>query len=185
MEEVIRVSTPFKEEESIKLKAGDIVCITGKIYTARDAAHARMTAMIKNGIELPFSIEDQIIYYTGPCPSKPGEVIGSAGPTTSGRMDAYTPDLLEAGLRGMIGKGERSENVIMSMMKHKAVYFAITGGTGALTSRRIKKCEDIAFPELGTESIKELWVEDLKCVVAIDAYGNDLYKSGRKKFERR
>ncbi len=181
---MVFLKTPLEEEDVEKLKAGDVVGITGRIYTARDAAHARMAEMIADNKELPFDIRGQIIYYTGPCPPKPGQVTGSAGPTTSSRMDLWTPMLLELGLKGMVGKGERGRDVIVSMIKNKAVYFAATGGAGALISKRIKSSRVIAFPELGTESIREMWVEDLPCIVAIDSEGNDIYDIERKKFKR-
>jgi fumarate hydratase subunit beta len=181
---MIFLRTPLAEEDVKKLKAGDMVSLTGRIFTARDAAHARMAEMIDNNENLPFELCGQIIYYTGPCPPKPGQVTGSAGPTTSGRMDLWTPLLLELGLKGMIGKGERSSEVIASIIKNRAVYFAVTGGAGALISKSIKESRVIAFPELGTESIKELWVEGLPCIVAIDSAGNDIYDIERKKYER-
>ena len=181
---MIDIELPLDDNTIRGLKAGDAVSITGRLYTARDAAHKLMVEIISSGRPLPFDIRGQTIYYTGPCPSGPGRVTGSAGPTTSGRMDVYTPMLLDAGLKGMIGKGKRSPQVKASMIKNNAVYFAVTGGAGALIARCIKECRDIAFSELGTEAIKELYVKDLPCIVATDSYGNDLYETEIKKYER-
>lgn len=171
-----RISTPLSEECAKELKAGDIVSITGVIYSARDAAHKRMTETLAKGGELPFDIKDATIYYLGPSPAREGQVIGSAGPTTSGRMDAYTPQLLQLGLRGMIGKGKRSSEVIETMKKTGAVYFAAVGGAGALLSKHITKCEVIAYEDLGTEAIHKLYVEDFPAIVVIDCEGNNLYE---------
>jgi fumarate hydratase subunit beta len=179
------IASPLKEEDVEKLKAGDFVRITGKMYTARDAAHARLALMKREGRKLPLELDGQVIYYTGPCPAKPGAVIGPAGPTTSGRMDSYTPMLLDMGLKGMIGKGNRSREVVESMKRNRAVYFIAIGGLGALLSKKIKKVKDIAFEDLGTEAIKEIWVEDFPCIVAIDADGNNMYDTERKKYKRR
>ena len=176
MAEKIRIQTPLTEEQSRKLKAGDSVLITGTIYSARDAAHKAMTEALARGEKLPIDWHDQIVYYLGPSPAKPGDPIGSAGPTTSGRMDAYTPQLLELGLRGMIGKGKRSAEVIETMKKTKAVYFAAVGGAGALLSKHITKSEVIAYDDLGTEAIHKLYVEDFPAIVVIDCKGNSLYK---------
>lgn len=181
---MIKIMLPLDDSIIKELKAGDQVSVTGRLYTARDAAHRIMSQIISSGGQLPFDIRGQTIYYTGPCPPWHGKVTGSAGPTTSGRMDVYTPMLLEGGLKGMIGKGKRSKEVKASMIKNTAVYFAVTGGAGALIARCIKECRDIAFSELGTEAIKEMYVEDLPCVVATDAYGNDLYETEIKKYER-
>ena len=170
------ITTPLTEEVAKTLSAGDIVSITGVIYSARDAAHKRMTETLAAGGSLPFPIQDAVIYYLGPSPAREGQVIGSAGPTTSGRMDAYTPQLLEKGLRGMIGKGKRSAEVIESMKKTKAVYFAAVGGAGALLSKHITKCEVIAYDDLGTEAIHKLYVEDFPAIVVIDCEGNNLYE---------
>ncbi len=159
------------------LKAGDCVYITGTIYTARDAAHKRMYEAIKNGENIPFELKNNIIYYLGPSPAREGQVIGSAGPTTSSRMDKYTPLLLEHGLKGMIGKGKRSDNVIESMYKNNAVYFAAIGGAGALLSKCIKKAEVIAYDDLGTEAIRKLEVENLPAIVVIDNKKNNMYES--------
>ena len=170
------ITAPLTEEVTTNLTAGDIVSITGVIYSARDAAHKRMTETLAAGGALPFDIKDAVIYYLGPSPAREGQVIGSAGPTTSGRMDAYTPQLLELGLRGMIGKGKRSAEVIETMKKTKAVYFAAVGGAGALLSKHITKSEVIAYDDLGTEAIHKLYVEDFPAIVVIDCKGNSLYK---------
>ncbi len=167
----------MSEAEARSLTAGEKVLLTGVIYTARDAAHKRLVALLDCGGELPLPVKDQAIYFVGPCPARPGEVIGSAGPTTSGRMDAYSPRLIrECGLRGMIGKGERSEEVAEAMREGGAVYFAATGGAGALISKCIEKCEVIAFEDLGPEAVRRLEVRDLPLVVAIDAAGGNCYK---------
>lgn len=176
------ITTPLTEDMARSLSAGDIVSITGVIYSARDAAHKRMAETLAEGKELPFPVEDAIIYYLGPSPAREGQVIGSAGPTTSGRMDAYTPQLLELGLRGMIGKGKRSTDVISAMQKNHAVYFAAVGGAGALLSKHITKCCVIAYDDLGTEAIHKLYVEDFPAIVVIDCEGNNLYEiEGDKK----
>lgn len=169
------LTTPLLYKEIQNLKAGDYVYITGKIYTARDAAHKRMFETLEEGKELPFNLENNIIYYLGPSPERPGKIIGSAGPTTSSRMDKYTPALLELGLKGMIGKGKRSIDVIESIKKNKAIYFAAVGGAGALLSKKIKKSTVIAYDDLGTEAIRELEVEDFPVIVVIDTRGNNLY----------
>lgn len=170
-----RVTTPLTKENIDELQAGDKVYLTGTIYTARDAAHKRMIESLDAGESLPFEIQDNIIYYVGPTPEKPGQVIGSAGPTTSYRMDAYTPRLLELGLKGMIGKGERNNLVVDSMKMNHAVYFAAVGGAGALLSSKIIKSEVIAYADLGAESIRKLEVVELPLIVAIDSKGNSLY----------
>ena len=170
------ITTPLTEESVKELKAGDVVSITGVIYSARDAAHKRMMETLEKGGELPFDMKDAVIYYLGPSPAREGQVIGSAGPTTSGRMDAYTPQLLRLGLRGMIGKGKRSAEVIEAMKRTGAVYFAAVGGAGALLSKHITKCEVIAYEDLGTEAIHKLYVEDFPAIVVIDCEGNNLYK---------
>lgn len=171
------INAPIDNEIVNSLKAGDCVYITGTIYTARDAAHKRMYEAIKNGENIPFELKNNIIYYLGPSPAREGQVIGSAGPTTSSRMDKYTPLLLEHGLKGMIGKGKRSENVIESMHKNNAVYFAAIGGAGALLSKCIKKAEVIAYDDLGTEAIRKLEVENLPAIVVIDNKKNNMYES--------
>ncbi|HHV60903.1 MAG TPA: Fe-S-containing hydro-lyase [Clostridiaceae bacterium] len=181
---MITITTPLDKKTVSSLKAGDLVRISGIIYTARDAAHKKLIELVNEGKSLPFDLTDQIIYYAGPCPAKPGMVIGPAGPTTSGRMDAYAPKLIELGLTGMIGKGQRSNEVIEAMKKHGAVYFGATGGAAALIANSIKSQETVAFPELGTEAIRKLVVEDFPAVVLIDSYGSNLYESGRKKYKR-
>ena len=176
----IKITAPLKKEDRIKLKAGDSVLISGIIYTARDAAHERMYNNRENGF--PIDLEDQIIYYAGPCPAKPGEVIGSCGPTTSGRMDAYTPLLLDNGLGAMIGKGVRDSSVIEAMKRNKCVYFGAIGGAGALIAETIKKSDVVAYDDLGTEAIRKLTVVDFPAVVLVDCEGNDLYEIGQKNF---
>jgi len=178
------INTPLTDEVINELKVGDRVLLNGIIYTGRDAAHKRLVEMIKNNEELPFELKGQAIYYVGPCPAKPGQVIGSAGPTTSGRMDAYSDILLDNGLKGMIGKGERSKNIIDSIIKNNAIYFAAIGGAGALLAEAIKEAEVIAFHELGPEAIYKLRVENFPVTVVIDSKGNDLYKIGREKYKK-
>lgn len=180
---VRKISTPLTDEVVLSLKSGDEVLISGVIYTARDAAHKRLFEIISRGEKLPIDLGGQVIYYVGPCPPKPGQVIGSAGPTTSGRMDPYTPTLIERGLKGMIGKGLRKLEVIEAMKKYKAVYFLAVGGLGALLAKCVKKAEVVAFPDLGPEAIYRLEVEDFPVIVGIDAYGNDLYVEGVKKYK--
>jgi len=179
---VKRINTPMELSNIIDLKAGDSVSLSGFIYTARDAAHKRLIELIKIKHALPFNIENQVIYYVGPCPEKPGNVIGSAGPTTSSRVDVYTPKLLDLGLKGMIGKGIRSQEVKESIIKNKAVYFGAIGGAGALIARSIEKSEVIAFGDLLSEAIRKLYVKDFPLTVLIDCYGNDIYDMGRKKY---
>jgi len=179
----ININTPLTNETVRKLKAGDTVCINGIIYAARDAAHKRMINMIQEGKELPFNVKDQIIYYVGPCPAKPGEIIGSAGPTTSGRMDSYTSKLIELGLTGMIGKGLRNNEVVSAMIKYGAVYFGALGGAGALIAKSIICEEVIAFPELGAEAIRKLTVKDFPATVIIDCNGNNMYEIGKIKYK--
>ena len=164
------------------LRIGEKVSITGVIYSARDAAHKRLVELIDKGQELPFDLKGSVIYFVGPAPAKPGYAVGSAGPTTSYRMDPYSPKLIENGLKGMIGKGGRSEEVKKSMVKHGAVYLAAIGGAGALMSKSIKKAEVIAYPELGAEAVRRMEVEDFPAIVAIDAHGNDLYLKGREEY---
>lgn len=176
----IKIKTPFTKEDVEKLSVGDRVLLTGEIYTARDAAHKRMIELLESGGQLPINVKDEIIYYVGPTPAKPGTVMGSAGPTTSYRMDAYAPTLLDLGLTGMIGKGLRGEEVIQSMIKNKAVYFAAIGGAGALISKSIKKAEVVAYEDLGAEAIMRLYVEDFPLVVAIDCKGNCIYDAAGK-----
>ena len=181
---MITIHTPLTKEEAQKLKAGDTVLLTGVIYTARDAAHKRMCEALERGEELPFPLQDAVIYYVGPTPAPPGRVIGSAGPTTSGRMDAYAPRLMEEGLRGMIGKGERTDAVIESMKKNGAVYFAATGGAAALLASRIRAAKVIAWEDLGTEAVRRLEVEDFPLTVVIDAEGRELYKEAPAAYRR-
>jgi len=184
MAEPIKIKTPLTEEDVLKLKIGDSVLITGKICTARDAAHKRLYDLAIQGKALPIDLKGQIVYYAGPAPAKPGYVIGPAGPTTAGRCDVYTPILLSLGLKGMIGKGVRSKDVRDAMQKYKAVYFAATGGAAALISKNIKSVKVVAYEDLGPEAIRELEVENLPVIVANDAYGGDLYEEGMKKYRR-
>jgi fumarate hydratase subunit beta len=170
-----KVTAPLDQETLNDLKAGDEVLISGTVYTMRDAAHARIIEMIEKKEKLPFDFTNQVIYYCGPTPAKPGNVIGSCGPTTSSRMDKFTPKLLEKGLKGMIGKGERSVAVKDAITKHKAVYFSAMGGLGATYARNINKSEVIAFPELGPEAVYKLEIEDFYAIVANDIYGDDIY----------
>ncbi|MGN0465304.1 MAG: Fe-S-containing hydro-lyase [Lachnospiraceae bacterium] len=181
--ENLHINAPFLQEELEKLKAGDYVYISGTIYTARDAAHKRMYECIQEGKTLPISLEGNAIYYLGPSPAREGQVIGSAGPTTSSRMDKYTPDMLDRGLKGMIGKGKRSREVIDAVIRNKAVYFAAVGGAGALLSKCIKESEVIAYDDLGTEAIRKLRVENLPVIVVIDKDGNNLYETAIEEFK--
>ncbi|MCD8364183.1 MAG: Fe-S-containing hydro-lyase [Lachnospiraceae bacterium] len=177
------IHLPLTDEMIRDLHAGDRVLLNGIIYTGRDEAHLYLCRMLDKGEKLPIEIRGAVIYYVGPCPAKPGQAIGSAGPTTSGRMDAYAPRLMDIGLKGMIGKGLRKPAVVESMKKNTCVYFASIGGAGALLSESIKEAEVVAFPELGAEAIYRLRVENFPCTVVIDCYGNDLYKEGRAKYE--
>mgnify|MGYP000135297879 CR=1 FL=1 len=170
------LKAPLEESVIESLQAGDFCFITGTIYTARDAAHKRMYEAMLTGNNIPIDLKNNIIYYLGPTPAREGQIIGSAGPTTSSRMDKYTPLLLDNGLKGMIGKGKRSNEVIESMIKNKAVYFTAVGGAGALLSKRIKSSKVIAYDDLGTEAIRELYVEDFPLIVTIDSRGNNLYE---------
>ena len=179
---VIEISTPLTEETVARLKAGDNVRISGVLYTARDAAHKRLVALIAEGKELPMDIRGQIIYYVGPTPARPGMPIGSAGPTTSYRMDSYAPLLMEHGLKGMIGKGSRSQAVRDAMVRFKAVYFAAIGGAGALLAKCVKASEIVAYEDLGPEAIRKLTVEGFPAVVVNDMYGNDLYEEGVRRY---
>ena len=174
----VRITTPLTDDVIEKLRAGDKVLITGYIYTARDAAHKRMVEAIQRGEPLPFDVKGQIIYYVGPTPPKPGEVIGSAGPTTSTRMDRYVEPLLKLGLKGMIGKGYRQPFVKELLKKYKAVYFAAVGGVAALYKDKIKEAEIIAYEDLGPEAVRRLYVEDFPVIVAYDIYGGDLFEEG-------
>ena len=184
MNQPIRLKPPLSDEDVEKLKIGDRILISGIIYTGRDAAHKRLLDLLKGGKNLPFDIKGQIIYYVGPTPAKPGQIFGSAGPTTSYRMDAYAPLLIEKGLKGMIGKGMRSETVKEAMKKYKAIYFAATGGAGALLAKRVKKAEVVAYEDLGPEAIRRLEVEDLPVIVVNDVRGNDLYVEGERKYRK-
>lgn len=176
------VNTPLTDEVVKDLKAGERVLLNGIIYTGRDAAHKRISELISKGKDLPMDIHNQIIYYVGPCPAKPGQAIGSAGPTTSGRMDAYAPLLMEHGLKGMIGKGIRNQQVVDSIIKYNCVYFGAIGGAGALLAEAIKEAEVIAFQDLGAEAIYKLKVENFPVTVIVDNQGNDLYKIGKEHF---
>ncbi len=176
------ITTPFTREQADRLRAGDSVLFTGTLYTARDAAHARLCQALETGAPLPFDLRDAVIYYVGPTPARPGHVIGSAGPTTSYRMDAYSPALLEQGLRGMVGKGLRGPDVVEAMRRHHAVYFGAVGGTGALIGRSIKTAEVIAYEDLGTEAVRRLTVEQLPLTVVIDTLGNNLYELGPRRY---
>ena len=181
---VKRVTTPLTEEAIADLHAGEEVLISGIIYTARDAAHGRMVAALKEGKPLPVDLKGQIIYYVGPTPPRPGQVIGSAGPTTSARMDPLTPPLLAAGLKGIVGKGGRDAEVAAALVKHKAVYFGAIGGSGALLSKHIKAMQVVAYGDLGTEAIRKLTVEDLPVMVVNDMYGVDLLEKGKQEWRR-
>ena len=174
-----KITLPRTEELAKTLHAGDSVLVTGTIYTSRDAGHKRMCESLAKGEEIPFDPKDATIYYVGPTPAKPGAVIGSAGPTTSGRMDAYAPTMMSVGARGMIGKGARLPEVIDAMKKYSGVYFGAIGGAGALLAKCIKKAELIAYEDLGAEALRKLYVEDMPLVVIIDSEGNNLYESGR------
>ena len=177
-----KIQTPLTREAVRTLQAGDSCLITGVIYTARDAAHKRLCELLDKGQPLPVDMENAIIYFVGPTPAKPGQAIGSAGPTTSYRMDAYSPALIAAGQTGMIGKGKRGPEVVSAMKEHGAVYFGAIGGCGALLSKCIKKAEIVAYEDLGAEAIRRLEVEDFPVVVIIDSEGNNLYESGRKEY---
>ena len=178
----ISITTPLTREKVATLKSGDSVLISGVIYTARDAAHKRLCELVAQGKELPLDVKDSIIYFVGPTPARPGEAIGSAGPTTSYRMDAYSPTLIAEGQTGMIGKGKRSPEVVAAMKEHGAVYFGAIGGCGALLSNCIKKAEVIAYEDLGSEAIRRLEVEDFPVIVIIDSEGNNLYETGRAEY---
>jgi fumarate hydratase subunit beta len=184
MSAAIRLKTPLSNADVEKLKAGDKVLLNGVIYTGRDAAHKRLFDLLQGGKPLPIDLKGQVIYYVGPAPAKPGQAIGSAGPTTSGRMDAYSPKLMEMGLKGMIGKGMRRKEVVEAMKKYKAVYFAATGGAGALLAKAIKKAQVVAYEDLGPEAVSRLEVEDFPVIVVNDTKGNDLYEEGMRKYAR-
>lgn len=180
----MELKTPLKDEDILKLKAGDRVNLSGIVFTARDAAHARLVDLIAKGEKLPIPLQGQVIYYVGPAPAKPGEIIGSAGPTTSYRMDPFTPVLLKHGLKGMIGKGARSKEVREAIKRYGAVYFAAVGGAAALISRSIKRAELVAYPDLGPEAIRKLEVESFPLIVINDVYGNDLYEEGVARYRK-
>lgn len=184
MSEPKRISAPLDDKAIEGLRAGDKVLITGVMYTARDAAHKRLIDLLDAGKELPVDLRGQIIYYVGPTPERPGEVIGSAGPTTSGRMDAYTPRLIELGLKGMVGKGARNNEVKDAIRSHKAVYMAAVGGAAALIRRAIKKAEIVAYEDLGPEAIRRLEVVDFPAIVVNDIHGGDLFLQGVEKYRR-
>lgn len=177
-----RIKAPLNDEDVLALKAGNNVLISGVIFTARDAAHKKLIELMKENEPLPLDLQGQIIYYVGPTPARPGQVIGSAGPTTSGRMDAYTPMMLERGMKACIGKGLRNQAVKDALQQQKALYLAAVGGAGALLSKKIKKSEVVAYPELGAEAIFRLEVEDFPATVINDAYGNDLYVEGARAY---
>ena len=176
------VNLPLTEEKARQLRCGDTVYLTGEVYTSRDAGHKRMVELLSRGEDLPFAPSNATIYYVGPSPARPGQVIGSAGPTTSGRMDAYAPRLLSVGARGMIGKGARSPEVVEAMKRYSGVYFGAIGGAGALLAKCIKKAELIAWEDLQAEALRKLWVENMPLVVVIDCQGNDLYEQGRANY---
>ena len=175
------LTTPLSDESLADLKAGELVYLTGPVYTARDAAHKRLVEMLENGQPMPFDFNGQVIYYAGPCPARPGQIIGSVGPTTSGRMDAYSPVLIERGLKAMIGKGLRDENVKRAIVEYSGVYFAAIGGAAALMSQCVEAAELVAFEDLGTEAIRRLTVKELPVVVAFDSTGNDIYDHDSRK----
>lgn len=184
MSDAIRLKTPLSNADVEKLKAGDKVLLSGVIYTGRDAAHKRLYDLLSEGKPLPIDLKGQVIYYVGPAPAKPGQAIGSAGPTTSGRMDVYSPKMMEMGLKGMIGKGMRRKEVVEAMKKYKAVYFAATGGAGALLAKAVRKAEVVAYEDLGPEAISRLDVVDFPVTVVNDTQGNDLYQQGMAKYAR-
>ena len=182
--ETTHLDSPLTHEDIEPLRTGDVVRLSGVLYTARDAAHARIAEAIQEGQELPFDPEGQTIYFTGPAPAKPGQVLGPAGPTTASRMDPYSPLLIERGLRGMVGKGLRSEEVRSAMREHGCVYFGAVEGTAALLARCVKEAEIVAYEDLGAEAIRRLVVEDFPVVVVNDLYGGDLYREGRERWRR-
>jgi fumarate hydratase subunit beta len=182
--DIVRLTTPLSDEDVVRLRAGDRVHLHGVLYTGRDAAHKRLCDLLDQGKPLPIDLRGQIIYYVGPTPPPPGKVIGSAGPTTGGRMDSYAPRLMALGLKGMIGKGHRSAAVREAMQRHRAVYFGAVGGAGALLSRFITAAEIVAYEDLGTEAIRRLTVEDFPVIVVDDAHGHDLYEEGMQQYAR-
>lgn len=179
---MIALKTPFDREALKDLKSGDVVAITGTIYTARDAAHKRLVELLEQGKELPFDVKGAVIYYVGPTPAREGEPIGSAGPTTSYRMDAYTPQLLDVGLMGMIGKGKRSPEVVDKIVEHGAVYFTAIGGAAALIKSKVLSAEIVCYEDLGAEAVRKLYVEDFPVTVTIDSKGHNLYEEGRRAY---
>ncbi|MDD6021881.1 MAG: Fe-S-containing hydro-lyase [Acutalibacteraceae bacterium] len=179
-----KINVPLSREDAESLRTGDYVYLTGTVYTARDAAHKRMAEALEKGEKLPFDVSGNIIYYMGPSPAREGRPIGSAGPTTAGRMDPYAPKLLDLGLRGMIGKGRRTKEVSDAIVRNKAVYFAAVGGAGALLSQRIKSSEVIAYDDLGAEAIRKLYVEDFPVIVVIDSEGTNLYDIALEKYKK-
>ena len=183
MSKTYNLTTPLSDEDVAQLQSGDIVNLTGVIYTARDAAHKRLVDLIEAGEELPFDLKGSVIYFVGPTPPKPGDPIGSAGPTTSYRMDSYSPTLLKHGSKGMIGKGKRNQDVKDACKEYTGVYFGATGGAGALLGKKIKSAEIIAYPELGPEAIRKIEVENFPVTVINDTKGNDLYQMGREQYE--
>ena len=184
MSEPIKLHTPLSDSDVEKLRIRDNVLLSGVIYSARDAAHQRLVELLNKKEELPFGLRGQVIYYVGPAPARPGKPIGPAGPTTSYRMDPYTPPLLEKGLKGMIGKGQRSREVIAAMKKYRAVYFAAVGGAAALLARSVKRAEVVAYEDLGAEAIRALEVEDFPVIVVNDIHGNDLYEEGKRVYSQ-
>lgn len=184
MSEPVRLEAPLSFEDIEPLKTGDIVLLSGPLFAARDAAHKRMAEAIENASPLPFEPSGQIVYFTGPAPARPGQALGPAGPTTSSRMDPYSPLLIERGLRGMVGKGVRSDAVRESMREHGCVYFGAVEGTAALLADRVKEAKVIAYEDLGAEAIRRLVVEDFPVVVVNDLYSGDLYREGREKWRR-
>ena len=183
MSKTYNLTTPLSNEDVEQLKAGDIVNLTGFLYTARDAAHKKIVDLMEAGKELPFDLKGAVIYFVGPTPPKPNEPIGSAGPTTSYRMDSYSPTLIKNGLKGMIGKGKRNQEVKDACVEDKAIYFGATGGAGALLGKKIKSSEVIAYPELGPEAIRKIEVENFPVTVINDTFGADLYQQGREQYE--
>lgn len=183
-DQVIKLTAPLSEKDVASLKAGDQVSLSGVVFTARDAAHKRLVDLLDQGKELPFDINGAVIYYVGPSPAKPGAVVGSAGPTTSYRMDAYAERLMEVGMKGMIGKGKRAKDVVDGMVKHKSVYFAAIGGAAALIARSIRSVEIVAYEDLGPEAVRRMEVEDFRVVVINDVHGNDLYEMGQEQYKR-
>ncbi len=179
-----KINVPLSKEDAATLRTGDYVYLTGTVYTARDAAHKRMDEALKKGEKLPFDVNGNVIYYMGPSPAREGRPIGSAGPTTAGRMDPYAPELLDLGLRGMIGKGRRTKEVVDAIVRNKAVYFAAVGGAGALLSQCIKSSEVIAYDDLGAEAIRKLYVENFPVIVVIDSEGTNLYDIALEKYKK-